>query len=396
MHRRFRPGWAAAVALAVLAAAAPAQPDELIKAIATLRGVTKEGAANDAAGPAWKALVDAGAPAFFPALTAVDDANPVAANWLRTAAEAIAEKEKKTGKAIDATALEAFVLDRKHAPSARRFAYEQLDTKDPALQARVLGQLLNDPQPDLRREAIAHAVKLVPLAGSNGGEAEKAAYLKLFGHTRDKEQAEELAKKLDGYKAPVSVTEHFAFLTHFRVVGPFASEKGKALALTYPPEANPDPAAEYVGKDDAKVKWVPLATDHRYGVLDLNDRVGRLKNACVYALAVVHAEKETPAEFRIGSPNAVAIFLNGTKLFGREEYHHGDQMDYHVGKGVLKAGDNAVVVKVCQNNQTDSWAQKWQFQARVCDATGGAVPGVTQVVAGRRVPLGRTEPEGKK
>jgi len=38
------------------------------------------------------------------------------------------------------------------------------------------------------------------------------------------------------------------------------------------------------------------------------------------------------------------------------------------------------LIKVCQNNQTDSWAQTWSFQARVCDATGGALPGLTQVV----------------
>ena len=51
-------------------------------------------------------------------------------------------------------------------------------------------------------------------------------------------------------------------------------------------------------------------------------------------------DKATPAEIRVGSPNAVAIYLNGKKLFGREEYHHGDQMDYHVGKGELTAGEN--------------------------------------------------------
>jgi hypothetical protein len=397
MHRRFRPGWAAAVALALCAAATPAQDDDQGKALATLRGVTKEGAANDAAGPAWKAVVDAGAPALFPTLRAIDDANPVAANWLRTAAEAVAEKEKKAGKQLDAKALEAFVLDTKYAPSARRLAYELLDTKDPSVQFRVLEQLLDDPQPDLRREAVAFAVNRVEVPGATPtAEARTKAYHRLFGYTRDKDQAEELAKELEKAGRPVSVTEHFAFLTHFRVVGPFPSESGKALTLTYPPEANPDPAAEYAGKDDAKVKWVPRGTAHKYGVLDLNEKVGRLKNSCVYALAVVHAEKATPAEVRVGSPNAVAIFLNGRQLFGREEYHHGDQLDYHVGRGVLKAGDNAVVVKVCQNNQTDSWAQRWQFHARVCDATGGPIPGLTQVVDGARVPLGRTQPEGKK
>ena len=115
MSRRFRPAWVAVLALA--AASAPAQPDDLAKALATLKGVTKEGAANDAAGPAWKTVVDAGAPAFFPALTAVDDANPTAANWLRTAAGAIAEKEKKAGKALDSPRLEQFVVSSaRHAP----------------------------------------------------------------------------------------------------------------------------------------------------------------------------------------------------------------------------------------------------------------------------------------
>lgn len=395
MHRRFRPGWAAAVALALFAAAAPAQDGDPAKAIAVLKGVTKEGAANDDAGPAWKAVVDAGAPAFFPALAAVDDANPTAANWLRSAAGAIVEREKKAGKGIDAKALEAFVLDAKPAPSARRLAYEVLAAQDPAAPQRVLPRLLNDPQPDLRRDAIAHGLKLAPLAGNDSGGGEKAAYKRLFDLTREKEQAEEVAKKLDALGEKANVTEHFAFLTHFRVVGPFFSERGKALALSYPPETNPA-AAEYDGKD-GKVTWAPQATADKYGKLDLNETVGRLKNACVYARAVVHADKEMPAEVRVGSPNAVAIFVNGAKLFGREEYHHGDQMDYHTAKAVLKAGENAVVVKVCQNNQTDSWAQRWQFQARVCDSTGGALPGLTQVVDGRKLPLGAiTQPEGKK
>jgi hypothetical protein len=40
----------------------------------------------------------------------------------------------------------------------------------------------------------------------------------------------------------------------------------------------------------------------------------------------------------------------------------------------LKAGRNEILIKVCQNEQTDAWAQKWSFQLRVCDALGGAVP----------------------
>ncbi len=374
-----------------LAAAAPAQDGDSAKAIAVLKGVTKEGANNSAAGPAWKAVVDAGSPAFFPTLTAVDDANPTTANWLRSTAGAIAENEKKARRSFPGVVLEGFVLDpRATAPSARRLAYEVLVAQDPGTPARLLPKLLNDPQPDLRREAIADQ-----LAKVKTGAPGAATLNELFAFTREKEQAEAVAKELEIVGKKASVTQHFAFLTHARVVGPFLSEKGKALTLSYPPETNPA-AAEFDGKD-GKVKWAPQATADKYGQFDLNDKVGRLKNACAYALAVVHAKKEMPAEVRVGSPNAVQIFLNGKKVFEREEYHHGDAMDYHVGKGVLKAGENTVVVKVCQNNQTDSWAQRWQFQARVCDATGGPLAGLTQVVDGRKLPLGAiTQPEGKK
>jgi hypothetical protein len=74
----------------------------------------------------------------------------------------------------------------------------------------------------------------------------------------------------------------------------------------------------------------------------------------------------------------VGIFLNGKKLFEREEYHHGSPLDANIGKGTLKKGENVIVLKVCQNNQTEPWAQNWQFQLRVCDSTGGPLPGVSQ------------------
>ena len=44
------------------------------------------------------------------------------------------------------------------------------------------------------------------------------------------------------------------------------------------------------------------------------------------------------------------------------------------GRGVLKQGRNEILVKICQNEQNDNWAQSWGFQLRICDALGGAVP----------------------
>jgi hypothetical protein len=386
MLRRNRAAWVIVAALGV-ALAAPAADDEVARSLAVLKAVGREGKANDAAGPAWKDLVSQGGSALFPTLAAVDDANPTTANWLRTAAEAIAEAETKAGRPLPADKLEAFAKDTKFAPSARQLAYELLAAQDKTAPGRLLPGFLNDPSPDLRRDAIAAELDKIE---KSARPSVRADLEKLFTYTRDRDQVDDIAKRLEKQGAKVSIAEHFAFITHWQLVGPFDSAQGKALTMSHPPETATDTAGKFKGKGGAEVGWKPYTTRDRYAAVDLNAVIGKQHDACAYALGIVFAEKEAPCEVRVASPNAVQIFLNGKKVFEREEYHHGANLDYHTGKGVLKAGENRVLVKVGQNNQTDSWAQAWQFQARVCDATGGPLPGVTQLAPdGKKVKLGQ-------
>ena len=122
------------------------------------------------------------------------------------------------------------------------------------------------------------------------------------------------------------------------------------------------------------MKWGSFHTTDLYGAFDLNELLGKHKNAVAYALAVVVADADTPCEIRVTSPTSVKIFLNQKEVFGRDEYHHGAAFDAHIGRGTLKKGENVIVLKVCQNDQKESWAQDWMFQMRVCDETGGALP----------------------
>lgn len=364
--------WGSATVLALLVAAPLSAADETTNSIVTIKAVSREGTGNDAAGQAWKTLVAQGVPALIPTLEAIDESNPRAANWLRTAVDAIAETEAKAGRKLPADKLEAFTKDTKFAPSARRIAYELLVKQDTAAKARLLPGFLNDPSPELRRDAVAAALD---------GATTREDLEKLFTFTRDPDQVDAVAKLLDEkHKTRVSVSEHYAFVTHWHLVGPFDSSEGKALTLAHSPEKATDAAGKFKVKSGADVAWKPHVTGNRYGYVDLNKAVGKEKDAAAYALAVVRAEKDTPCEIRVGTPNAIQVFLNGTKVFEREEYHHGDTMDLNNGKGTLKAGKNVIVIKVCQNNQTETWAQEWKFQLRVCDATGGAIPGVTQIV----------------
>jgi len=108
--------------------------------------------------------------------------------------------------------------------------------------------------------------------------------------------------------------------------------------------------------------------------VDINKAIEPIKGVTAFGFAAVASPQERPVEIRVGSNNAVRIWLNGKEIYFREEYHHGMEMDQHVGKGTLKAGRNEILIKVCQNEQTEDWAKLWSFQLRVCDALGAAVP----------------------
>src|SRR5262249_37612197 len=149
---------------------------------------------------------------------------------------------------------------------------------------------------------------------------------------------------------------------------------GIGFAAVYPPEKLVDLNASYPGKDGKAIPWKEHTTSHPYGIVDLNKAIDKYMGAVGYAFAAIFSAKEQAIEIRCASANAVRIYLNGREVFAREEYHHGNRFDGMVGKGVLRQGRNELLIKVCQNEQKEDWAQTWGFQCRLCDPIGGAVP----------------------
>jgi hypothetical protein len=345
------------------------------EALARLKTVGREGAGNEAAARAWKEVVRLGPSALPAILTAIDDANATSANWLRTAADTIAERALAAGQPLPSKQLEQFVHQRRHTGAARRLAYEWLCRVDPKTPDRLLPGMLQDPSPELRRDAVARILKEAQRHfEKNDKDAARAAYQKALTGACDKDQVDLIIKQLDTLGIKVDVAAHFGFVRRWLLAGPFDNTGEAGFNIAYPPEKGVDPQVTYKGKKGAEVRWTSFTTTDPYGAVDLNKVLGKQQGVVAYAYAVIESPVERPIQVRAGSLNAIKIFLNGKEILHREEYHHGIEMDQYIAKGTLKAGRNELLLKVCQNEQKEDWAQAWGFQARLCDAVGAAVP----------------------
>jgi hypothetical protein len=370
---------AALMLLGLGGAAGAATRADIDKLVTQIKAVSKAGVGNQEAGAAWRQLVSAGPEALIPTLAGMDDASAPAANWLRSAVDAIVEHEKGTDRKLPAGELEAFVKDRKHAPAARRIAYELLVGADPKTAERLLPAMLDDPSNELRRDAIAMAMTK---AEKSEGAAARTEYEKLFATVRDDDQAKAIATALEKHGGKADLVRQFGIVTRWWLVGPFDGPKASGFKSPYEPETKVDLAAAYKGKSGTDVRWMPFTVEidlksydlDQVGEVDLNKAIGKHKDAVAYAYTVVEADKELPVEIRYGCINASKLFLNGKPVFAREEYHHGENFDQYVARVTLKSGKNDLLLKVCQNDQKEPFAQVWQFKLRICDTTGGPVP----------------------
>jgi len=325
------------------------------------------------AAAAWRRLVQADADVLPQVLEAIDGADPLAANWLRTAVDAIAERQVRRGGPLPVKRLEAFLLDTGHDPKARRLAYELLCQADPSAPERLLPGMLDDPSLEIRRDAVARLIQRAEgVEKAKGSSQAVRLYWRALTAARDLDQIRLLARRLRQAGQTVDLARHFGFIVRWKLIGPFDNTDRRGLDTAYPPEEEIDFAATYDGKH-GPVRWIDYQTSHAYGKVDLNAALVEEKEVVGYAAAEFRSDRRREVQLRLATPNAAKVWLNGQLLARYPIYHAGFQMDQYSVSGTLRAGRNVILVKICQNEQTQDWARDWVFQLRVCDRTGGGI-----------------------
>ena len=348
----------------------------LAKPIRAIRAVGLEGAGNAQASAAWRKLAAADATMLPVVLAGMDGANDLAANWIRSAVETIAARELKSGGKLPQAGLQKFLGETQHDPHARRLAFELIARVDPILANRLLSGMTNDPSAELRRDAVD---QLMQQAARSLVAGDKPSATRLFQQSlssaRDVDQINDVTKQLRSLGEIVDLPRVFGFLTHWKIIGPFESTGGKGFAAVYPPEEKIELSASYDGKA-GRVEWRDLVTTNEYGLINMNLPYTPLKGVAAYAVTEFTSDKAQAVEIRLGSQNAWKVWLNGRYLFGQDEYHRNKAIDQYRLGAELKKGRNVILVKVCQNEQTEDWAVDWDFQLRICDPFGSPIQSV--------------------
>ncbi|MCR9115549.1 MAG: hypothetical protein NXI22_01205 [bacterium] len=353
--------------------ASVAAADELGDAIKAIQSVGPEGKGHRQAASAWKTLAQADAEQLPTILAGFDGANVLAENWIRAAVDAVAERTLEQDKELPQEQLEAFLADTKHSPRGRRTAYEWITQIDPTAEKRLIPGMLNDPSLELRRDAVAYQFEKAEQLKKEGKNDEALFEAKVaLSSARNIKQVQAIAKFIRDNGGSVDLVEHFGFLTDWHLVAPFDNVDKAGFNVAYPPEESVSLTAAYQGKE-GEVTWKKASTEDELGMVDLNKILGKEKGAIAYAYTEFESKTAQPAELRLGCINGNKVWLNGELLTANEVYHSNTLIDQYVGRGKLKKGTNTILLKIAQNEQTEGWAQRWQFQIRVCNSLGTAI-----------------------
>ena len=360
------------IAATVAADQANAQDNtEIAKATDAIRNVGKEGAGFAQAIPAAKRLRQTSVAKIDLLLDAMADTNPVAENWLRGIVFDIARKSPQSSGAK----LQSYAMDQSNNPTGRGLAMELLQQADPATANELIAKCLNDPSLPLREMAVEQAIQRAEQSAKDQPTVAIADYRISLAAARHPRQLSRIIQALGKLGEEVQTADAFAMLTDWKSLAPLDNIDGVGFELEYAPEKqflsseNINLKDQHTGKN-GNIQWQPIKGSADLGEVDLANAYEKEKAAVGYLFTEFESDQDRPAQARLGCINANKVWINGKLLMQNEVYHSGSMIDQYIAEFPLKKGTNRILLKICQNEQEESWAQDWKFQFRITDSSG--------------------------
>lgn len=359
-------------------------PNDLGSQLAVIAKSGPQGEGSAAAKVARDELAKQGVDILPKLLVAMDTSNAVAANWYRTVYEEIVARElARDGTKWPIEYFKEYVSDSKRVGRPRRLVLGLLDKLEPTFRGNWLPTRLDDPE--FRYEAVGLALAAGDRALKDKDQtAAKTEFRKAFDAARDSTQVTQAAAKLKSLGEPADAISHLGLVVDWWLVGPFDAPAKTGFAAVFEPEKKVDLQAKYPGQGGAEIVWKKHHETDTLGQLDLNKQLGATREAVGYAYSEIDVPREQAAQVRCGADDNCSVWLNGEKVFGRDQWLNGTRFDRFITPIQLKAGRNTLLVKVCQGPQhkDPEVPNNWSLQLRLCDEQGRGI-GFDAISTGR-------------
>ncbi len=360
-----------ALCLFPMPGATPSDRADLSRAIDVLRKTTPDN--QTGAREACKQLADAPVEQLPVLLAGMDGASAVARNWMRSSINQVLDNAKKETKPLPYADLEKFIEDRKHDPQARRFAYELVLEHDKTAAERFLPNMLDDPSPELRREAVARLLDQGDKIFESPKKKEaQPIFEKALASARDLSQVNKAARYLRDLGQKVDLPSHLGFVSDWKLIGPFPNPEDKGIDIAYPPEKKYEAGAVYDGVG-GKTKFIPHISSSDQGIIDFDANLSKATDAVAYAFAEFTSDQDQEVDVRIGCYTAFKLWVNGSLALVRGDAFTGMSFDHYPVRVHLKKGTNTFLIKVSRAAPPPQVPNLWRFQLRVCDDNGVAI-----------------------
>jgi tetratricopeptide (TPR) repeat protein len=161
-----------------------------------------------------------------------------------------------------------------------------------------------------------------------------------------------------------------AYLTRWRVIGPFDNVSLSGFDKPYPPERELDLKQTCAGKEDQPLRWHPLALVSRLGRCEVGVGLGDGGADVFYAATALFSPREQTVLLRWDPTGASKLFVNGRPVLADELYRQSEPLvaDPLAASVTLHKGWNTLLAKLADDEQLSA-----SFALRVT-APGSAEP----------------------
>lgn len=306
-------------------------------------------------------------------LEAMDGAGQIPGNWLRTVYSRITDRElAKSNPDLPKDYLLEFAKNPERAGRVRRLVVDLLEQVDPGTLDGMLPTMLDDPE--FREQAIAKLLSSADQEKENGNSQQALrSYELAFEHARDAAQVTDAANKIKALGGSADVVAHLGFIVDWYVVGPFDAPGKSGFSKSFPPQENPFHIQDtFSGKNGETLAWKPYHSADPLGLIGLYDAIKQDREVVGYAYCEFESPSEQPAELRCGADDNCSVWLNGERVFAREQWLNGIRMDRFTTPVTLKPGVNQLLVKICQgpDHRDPEVGNNWTLQLRICNQQG--------------------------